>query len=614
MNFNIKNLTFPILAALCFLIDYSARANPPSATVDTTLTHIMRLPDDTIKARAFFNYADTSVTFWSQREEQILAALNSFKQLCERLNDQRGTSSYYMLMTWYYDRIGDYAKISDAASKSLELARKSGSRGLEIRALKTSARIYAFTKNYTKALDCYRQAANFYRQANDKKNLSMLLNTIATVYSEEKKYDSALVYSQRALAIAEGVGDKDLLAECYCEVAWDHYRTGQYWMAYRYCKLFFAIENIVQNRNYSSNLNTLGAIYRDAPDSLLPKMGIKPGQRLREAAACFSTALQMARKQSSLFEISLNLRDISDVYARRKDFRQAYYGYKEYIVYRDSLNAEEAQKAIIQQQGRYALGKQADSLTFREQLTQTQLHGKQVQSYYLAGGITILLVLSTVVYRNYRKANFEKRRSNGLLRNILPDDVAEELKQKGSAQARLFDEVTVLFTDFVNFTTISELLTPQELVDELHHCFMAFDEIIVRNRIEKIKTIGDAYLAVSGLPNADPDHAANAIKAAQEILAFIRERKQRLGDRTFDIRIGIHSGSVVAGIVGVKKFAYDIWGDTVNTAARMEQNSEPGKINVSEKTYDLVRDKFLFVYRGEIIAKNKGAMKMYFVH
>lgn len=207
----------------------------------------------------------------------------------------------------------------------------------------------------------------------------------------------------------------------------------------------------------------------------------------------------------------------------------------------------------------------------------------------------------------------EKERSDALLLNILPSEVAEELKQNGVAAAKHFDNVTVLFTDFKEFAIVSEQLTPQELVDELHNCFTVFDSIIGKYKIEKIKTIGDAYLAVCGLPLADPLHAQNVVKAAIEIRNFMLERRRVMGEKTFEIRIGINSGSVVAGIVGVKKFAYDIWGDTVNTAARMEQNCEPGKINVSESTYLQVRDLFICEYRGEIEAKNKGKLKMYFV-
>ena len=207
----------------------------------------------------------------------------------------------------------------------------------------------------------------------------------------------------------------------------------------------------------------------------------------------------------------------------------------------------------------------------------------------------------------------QKKKSDDLLRNILPEEVAEELKETGSTTAKHFDHVSVLFTDFVGFTKAGEKMTPQQLVNELHACFKAFDEIISKYNIEKIKTIGDAYLAVAGLPVSDEQHATNTIRAALEIQAFIAQRKMQLPDHAFNIRIGIHSGSVVAGIVGVKKFAYDIWGDTVNTAARMEQNSESGKVNISQSTFELIKDKFACTYRGQITAKNKGELNMYFV-
>jgi class 3 adenylate cyclase len=205
----------------------------------------------------------------------------------------------------------------------------------------------------------------------------------------------------------------------------------------------------------------------------------------------------------------------------------------------------------------------------------------------------------------------EKKKSDALLLNILPAEVAEELKTNGFAKARQFENVTLIFTDFVNFTGISEKLSPQQLVEELDFCFKGFDEIIERHQLEKIKTIGDAYLAACGMPHEDPKHALKVVKAAQEILQFVQKRKSNGG--LFDIRIGIHSGPIIAGIVGNKKYAYDIWGDTVNTAARMEQNSEAHKINISETTYNLVKNNFAFISRGKIIAKNKGEMSMYYL-
>ena len=212
--------------------------------------------------------------------------------------------------------------------------------------------------------------------------------------------------------------------------------------------------------------------------------------------------------------------------------------------------------------------------------------------------------------------NKEKIRSDELLLNILPEEVAEEIKTTGSARAKRFDSVSVMFIDIRNFTLITQQLSPEDLVAEIDFVFKGFDEIIKRYDIEKIKTIGDAYMCASGLPIPYPHHALNMVDAAFDIIIFMETVKQlRLQEHKtyFEVRIGINSGAVVAGIVGSSKFAYDIWGDTVNTAARIEQNSEVGKINISDTTYELVKDRYTCTYRGEIEAKNKGKLNMYFV-
>ncbi len=204
-------------------------------------------------------------------------------------------------------------------------------------------------------------------------------------------------------------------------------------------------------------------------------------------------------------------------------------------------------------------------------------------------------------------------KSDALLKNILPDSVAEELKANGKASPIHVDSATVLFTDFSGFTRIATYMNPQDLIRELDICFSAFDSITAKYNLEKIKTIGDSYLCVGGL-FGESLHTQNSCYAAKEILQFLRERKQKKEEEGlpyWNIRIGIHTGPLVAGVIGEKKFAFDIWGDTVNTASRMESNAEPGKINVSEAIYFAVKDIFSFECRGEIEAKGKGKMKMY---
>jgi class 3 adenylate cyclase len=224
--------------------------------------------------------------------------------------------------------------------------------------------------------------------------------------------------------------------------------------------------------------------------------------------------------------------------------------------------------------------------------------------------------LEGIVKDRTREIAEEKRKSDKLLLNILPRETASELKHQGFATTRSYEEVSVLFSDFVSFSSISEKMTPEELVQEINECFSAFDDILEKEGVEKIKTIGDAYMCASGLNHSSNDPEIDIVRVGIAIREFMKARnKIRLekGLPYFEIRIGINTGPVVAGVVGKKKFAYDIWGDTVNTASRMESHSKPGELNISASTYEKIKEEFICEYRGMIEAKNKGKLKMYFV-
>lgn len=206
----------------------------------------------------------------------------------------------------------------------------------------------------------------------------------------------------------------------------------------------------------------------------------------------------------------------------------------------------------------------------------------------------------------------EKNKSDELLLNILPKQVADELKNNGKAEAKRYEDVTILFTDFKDFTSTASLITPVQLMEELNEIFSYFDDVMEEYQIEKIDTIGDAYFAACGVPVENKDHAFQCVEAAKRMFKYLEERN-KVTEIQWNMRAGIHSGPVVAGVVGKKKYAYDLFGDTVNTASRMETNGEVGKINISETTFELIQEKYTCFYRGQIEVKGKGYLKMYFV-
>lgn len=250
------------------------------------------------------------------------------------------------------------------------------------------------------------------------------------------------------------------------------------------------------------------------------------------------------------------------------------------------------------------------------QSKEAELRQQQMWNVLLSLVALGVSIFTIVFFRQKKKISNEQQRSEALLLNILPAEIARDLKEKGKVPARHFENVTILFTDFCDFTKWVEKHTADELVADLDLCFRAFDDITTRHGLEKIKTIGDAYMAVAGLPRETSDHAICAVEAALEIRNFVdreRQKRQEAGASFFEIRIGLHTGPVVAGVIGLRKFTYDIWGDTVNIGARMESSGEAGKVNISETTFNRVKDQFNCTFRGRIPAKNKGEVGMYFV-
>jgi len=297
----------------------------------------------------------------------------------------------------------------------------------------------------------------------------------------------------------------------------------------------------------------------------------------------------------------------------------AFYFLSELRVLNDSITSNNVLQRVAELKGNFdfeqEMTKQKAEQAFNDALKNKELERQKLLRNLFVGGFILVMLFAGIFLKQRNNVSKEKKRSDELLLNILPAITAEELKANGKTEAKLFNEVTVMFTDFKGFTELSDQLSPTQLVSEIHSYFSAFDAIIDKYNIEKIKTIGDSYMAASGMPLSTLKSTKNAVLAALEMLEYLHKNPAENGLPILEMRCGLHTGPIVAGIVGIKKFQYDIWGDTVNTASRMESNGVAGRVNISRKTYEILKDDpdFTFEKRGEIDVKGKGKMEMYFV-
>lgn len=513
-----------------------------------------------------------------------------------------------------YRLLGDLNKSLDAFIKSEEAAIKAKFLVGQGTAYTSIADVYSVLGNSKNAEIYYNRAIKLLRKTDNTIALGSAIINAGEEYFKNKKYTLALKYFKESGLIFKKADYLIGTAYTYGNIGMVYAEQGKHDLAKEYIsKSIKILEELEDYYGISDYLTYMSDIYLKQNDW---EMALSYAQR----------SVELAQKYGLKDQASTSNLKLSQLYEKVGNTSESLKYYKNHIAYRDSVKNLKSVQQMADLRTNYEVSKKQVEVDLLEKDSEImQLKEKRQKNIIYATAISLVLIflLALGLYRRYKfikKTNSiieqEKNRSDSLLLNILPEETAIELKQSGKVLAKKFESVTVLFTDFKGFTQCAESLSPEKLVESVDYYFSKFDRIMEKYGLEKIKTIGDAYMCAGGLPFPTENHAFKVVSAAIEIAEFVIESKTQntQNETRFEIRIGINSGPVVAGVVGIKKFAYDIWGDAVNIASRMESSSEAGRINISENTYDLVKEMFDCEYRGEIEVKNRGTLKMYFVN
>ncbi len=594
-----------------------------------------------------------------QTDTALMYAQSAF-EFANELNNDHYRCKVLNVLGGVYLIKSDLGRAKDYFEKALKLAEKINDSNALASAHNNLGGLHFSENNMPEAQRHYGQSYEIYLKTNNKSGQARALSNLGQVSEEQGEYQKALQRYESALATKQEVGDKTGTAyinignvyqmqqdlakaeELYLRAIEqlkkedDHWNLSDAYTDYAdvralqgdnntaieyYDKCIVLSEELNNPTTKAFVLHKKGSLYLD-------QNNFSDAKKFCEASFLLSGEIQDIENGAAACEC------LHNAYKLKGDFKNALAYHELFVEMSDSLTRLKSMDDVskISLKHDYEMRSLEDSLSREEERIKTEYtfeaeinRKKNERNVFIVGAIFILLLAGVLANRLWFSTKTkkiiqkERERSDSLLLNILPAAVAQELKDKGKATTRQYSNVTVLFTDFKGFTNLAEQMSAEALISEVDMCFQHFDVIMHKYGLEKIKTIGDAYMAVAGLPEGNTANAQAAVLAALEMMQWVEERysMRTYADLpAFRMRAGMHTGPAIAGVVGLNKFQYDVWGDTVNTSARIESSGEVGRVNISESTYQQVKNVvgFHFEARGKIVAKNKGEMEMYFVH
>lgn len=604
---------------------------------DRQLKKLRALADDTTKVVELTNFA---FDYMNTYPRELQAVFNEITKLAAKFDFYPGLAKAYQGLGNTYYFLSEYPPALESWKKAEYYFLKTKNQKGQAAVISNSGAIYFNLGDLDEALKQYLRALKIAEEIKDTSRIGTVLVNIGSLHLDRKENELALKAYLRGLALFKAKGYSEGIGMALLNAGNIYYSQGDYNKANKF--FLEAVPELMPTPYYATLLKHLGETQRELGahkqgiflmDSAL-RVATSTENGYEKATILYSLGVTYAKLKNiplSMFyyeqaknealklgnhnwPLEVAAKGLVELYQMTNNYEKAFENQKLVQMVQDSNSSVETERKFNTMLFKFEMDKKEVELEKK----QTELKAKRNQQMGMGIGLFSLSVLAFVFFKQRNRIGKEKARSEALLLNILPEEIAAELKEKGHAEARDFDLASILFTDFKGFTQLSTQMTAASLVEEINHCFKAFDGIIDKYGIEKIKTIGDAYMAAGGLPVPFEAAVKNTALAALEMQAFIAKRKvenELKGLPAFEMRVGIHTGPVVAGIVGVKKFQYDIWGDTVNTASRMESSGEVGKVNISQATYELLKDDvdFTFESRGKLAAKGKGELEMWFI-
>jgi class 3 adenylate cyclase len=609
--------------------------------IDSIKTVLEQSPDDSNKVKT---YVELSKAYRTIAGDQVLVNSKAALALAEKIDYPKGKALGFKWIGLYYFDKSDYLNAADYFQRAYDEFQKLHDQDGIANIANNLGSVSYNTGNYAKALQYYTQALELALKSGDVERIATAKMNIGLSYMEKPAtHKDAIAYLKDALAMA--ITDSNQYIISLCNV-----NLGEVYMFQKNDALALHHFEMAKKAAESDNSTTLPYILNKMGDVMVLTKDYTAAKQWYEDAYAkaekngnkldmvnsanglaavykhqqqYDIALDYLQKASTMAaeinvkkELKNSYKGLAEMYNQKSDYRNAYQYQLKYSNIADELNLNQSDSI----QRRFEVGLKEKEIKLNEE----EIRRQKLVRNALILGFVLVSALIFILYRDYRtkiKTNklLDQRKAEieSLLLNILPYEVAVELQNTGQATPRFYDNASVLFTDFVSFSKIAETLSPQQVVEELNEFFIAMDNIIEKYQLEKIKTIGDSYMCAGGVPTVNQTHPIAIVKAGIEILEYLHHKnvhRENTGLPKWELRIGIHSGPLVAGVVGKKKYAYDIWGSTVNIASRMESNGQPGLLNISAALYEQIKDRFECTYRGKIYAKNVGEIDMYFVN